>query len=121
VKTSVSELQHKIKSSPVSPKIKVIIYLIAMGYCLGGQCSSPDRGKISSSPTASKLALGSIKLLYNGYLTLFPLPRGVEWPGCETNCLPPSSAEVKMVYLYVHSPYTSSRYGSQLSKGQPYV
>jgi len=91
--------------------------MIALGYGLNdwGFKSRQWLG-IFLLTTTSRLALGP---------TQPPIPWvpgalsfGVKRPGREANHLPPSSAEIKNVWIYTSIPHTPSERGAQLKKAQ---
>jgi hypothetical protein len=78
---------------------------IATGYVLddrGVEFRVPVRSRIFSYPRRLDRLWGPLNLLTNGYRGLFP--QGVERPGREADHSPPTTAEVKKIYLYTCIP-----------------
>jgi hypothetical protein len=74
---------------------------IATGYGLDGPGSNPGEGEIFR--TCPYWPWGPPSLLYNGY---WVFPGRKEWPGCDADPSPPSSAVGhERVELYLYSPF----------------
>jgi hypothetical protein len=54
-----------------------------------------------------------VDLLSNGYRGAFP---EVKWPGSEADNSPPTTAEVKKMWIYTFTPHTASWLSAELLK-----